>query len=413
MIGLVADAVTQALMQLRAHWDRALLTLFGITWGTAAMVALVSWGGGMRTMIGRDMRKLGDNLMYMWPSAARIHEQNALELRTLEVELDEIAALDGHVANARHVIPELPTRMVVRRGNRTLQTLIIGVVPETAQVRKFDVTAGRFINEADMRMRRRVCLLCAEAETQLFQGADPIGRKLTIDGVPFTVIGRLRDKGNQMMDMNGPDNDKVLIPATTGETYFGDMRYVHQFIVQLDDPTEEQETIASVRHRLAAAYRFDRDDEDAVQYFNTTRVIRLADFATNAIRIFVGFVGAGTLLVAGLGVMNVMLISVRERTPEVGLRLAIGGRPVDVFLQFLVESLVVTTVGGMVGITLALGLCMGFASLNLPPQVPVPEISWGAVVAALVTMTVVGLAAGTWPAYQAAKLDPVTALRYE
>ena len=413
MISLLVDAVTQALIQLRAHLDRALLTLFGITWGTAAMVALVSWGGGMRNNISRDMRKFGDNLMYMWPEAARIHEREALELRHLEVRLEDITALNTHAEQVRRVIPEMPLDAGVRHGNRTINTLVLGVVPETREVRNFDVTAGRFISEADMRMRRRVCLIGADTEHALFRGADPVGARVTIRNVPFVVIGRLRAKGQQMMDMNGPDDDKVLIPASTGQAYFGSMRFVHQFIVQLESVESEAAALASIRSYLAGVHRFDPGDEDAVSYFNTSRIVGLAEFSANAIRIFVGLVGAGTLLIAGLGVMNVMLVSVRERTPEVGLRLALGARRVDIFLQFLIESLVVTTLGGAIGITFALAVCVGVASLDLPPMVPVPEISWGAVVAALWTMTFVGLTAGTWPAYQAARLDPVAALRYE
>ncbi len=414
MIGLVRDAVSQALLQLIAHRDRALLTLFGITWGTAAMVALVSWGGGMRNLIMGDLTKIGDNLMYMWPQSVKIHERNAVALRKLEVTLDDLTALDRSAAHTRHVFPELEDwGRSTRYGNRTVSELVLGTAPIAETVRKFRVIDGRFINDGDMRDRRRVCLLGADTERELFRGANPVGERVTVAGVPFQVIGRLAAKGNQMMDMNGPDDDKILIPATTGRALFGNMRYANQFVVQLEQPLTGPAAAAGIRRYLANVHHFDPREETALNHFDTTRILQLADFSVNAIRILVGLVGAGTLLIAGLGVMNIMLVSVRERTPEVGLRLAIGGRRIDIFLQFMTESLVVTAIGGLIGITLALLFCLGSGTLDLPPQVPRPEISWGAVVAALLTMTFVGLTAGTWPAYQAARLDPVQALRYE
>lgn len=414
MIGLVLDAVAQALAQLRAHRDRALLTLFGITWGTAAMVALVSWGGGMRNMVGRDMRKIGENLMYVWPQSVKLHERNAVELRRLEVTLDDLDHLDRTVPEAADVFPELPLwGSTTRYGTRTVSEMVMGTVPRAEKLRKFKVSVGRFINEEDMRQRRRVCLLGAETERRLFQGANPVGGRVTIAGVPFRVVGRLATKGNQMLNMNGPDDDKILIPATTGRALFGSMRYANQFVARLHAPNTGDAAAASIRRYLAEEHNFDAADEAALNVFDTSTIVRLADFSLGSVRIFVGLVGAGTLLIAGLGVMNIMLVSVRERTPEVGLRLAIGGRRIDIFLQFLTESLVVTALGGLIGITLALLLCVGFGALDLPPQVPRPEISWGAVVAALITMMFVGVTAGTWPAYQASRLDPVHALRYE
>lgn len=414
MLDILVDAIVQALGQLVAHRDRALLTLFGITWGTAAMVALVSWGNGLRASVVDDMQSVGENLMLVWPQSVRIHERNATELRRLELDLEDIAALDRHVTYAASVLPEIPVfGQPVRYGKRTFSNVIVGTVPGAEVVRKWRVIEGRFLTEADMRAHRRVCLLGGLLEEYLFRGENPLGRRVTVAGVPFTVVGRLAKKNNTMMNFNNRDDEKLLIPATTGQTYFGELAYADQFIVQLQSATAGPDALKSVRRYLAERYHFDPDEETALRHMDLSRIVRLADFSVNAVRIFVGLVGAGTLLIAGLGVMNVMLIGVRERTPEIGLRLALGARPVDIFLQFLTESLVVTAVGGVIGITFALLVCVGVAALDLPPQVPKPDISWGAVAAAAVTMVGVGLTAGTWPAVQASRLDPVAALRYE
>jgi putative ABC transport system permease protein len=281
--------------------------------------------------------------------------------------------------------------------------------------RTYPAPGGRFLNQRDEDEKRRVLFLGDEIATQLFGDEDPVGQTVTLDGLPFTVIGVMQPKFQDSSN-NGPDEDRAIIPASTFRTIYGN-RYVSHLIVRPRTYSEAALVKSEMFRVLGKRYRFDPADERALPLWDFIEDEKLTSAIGFGIQIFLGLVGFFTLLVAGVGVANIMYVVVRERTREIGLKLAIGARKRHIMQQFVFEALLISIGGGLVGLTLSALVVFGVDSMPIDnpamEYILNPKLSWPIALICVSILAAIGLLAGILPARKAAQLDPVEALRYE
>jgi putative ABC transport system permease protein len=383
-----------ALSRLRTSRLRAALTMLGVVIGVASVVALVGVGQGTTSNITSRLASLGTNLLTISPSGGA-------STLTLE-DAEAIGKLDGVAA----VAPELQTSATVAVGTKSTTSSVVGTNAAYAQVRAYDVWQGSFLTDATVEHGVRVAVLGSTTASDLGLDASSLGTTITIDGLPFELIGILQPKGGA--GFNNPD-DQVLVPLASVSKYFvaGDtVRTIGVSVASDDRMTELTDTITALlrdRHELAASHTAD------FSVFNQTQLLDAASSISATLTLLLGGIASISLIVGGIGIMNIMLVSVRERTREIGIRKAVGARGRDILLQFLIEALTLSLLGGLIGIALGLLVSAGIGQLA----------GWGlqlspsTVAAAVVFSLIVGVVFGVWPARQAARLDPITALRYE
>jgi len=390
----LVELLRLALSRLRTSRLRAALTMLGVVIGVASVVALVGVGQGTTSNITSRLASLGTNLLTISPSGGA-------STLTLD-DAAAIAALDGVAA----VAPELQTSATIAVGTKTTTTSVVGTNASYAQVRAYDVWQGSFLTDPTVSHGLRVAVLGATTATDLGLDASSLGTTVTVDGLPFQVIGILQPKGGA--GFNNPD-DQVLVPLATVSKYFvaGDtVRTIGVSVASDDRMTELTDEITALlrdRHELGAT------DTADFSVFNQTQLLDAASSISATLTLLLGGIASISLIVGGIGIMNIMLVSVRERTREIGIRKAVGARGRDILLQFLIEALTLSLLGGLIGIVLGLGvsaLIGQIAGWGL-------QLSPSTVAAAVIFSLIVGVVFGVWPARQAARLDPITALRYE
>jgi putative ABC transport system permease protein len=368
--------------------------MLGVVIGVASVVALVGVGQGTTSSITARLSSLGTNLLTISPSGGA-------STLTLE-DAEAIGKLDGVAA----VAPELQTSATVAVGTKSTTSSVVGTNAAYAQVRAYDVWQGSFLTDATVERGVRVAVLGSTTASDLGLDASSLGTTITIDGLPFELIGILQPKGGA--GFNNPD-DQVLVPLASVSKYFvaGDtIRTIGVSVASDDRMTELTDTITALlrdRHELAA------NDTADFSVFNQTQLLDAASSISATLTLLLGGIASISLIVGGIGIMNIMLVSVRERTREIGIRKAVGARGRDILLQFLIEALTLSLLGGLIGIAVGLLVSAGIGQLA----------GWGlqlspsTVAAAVVFSLIVGVVFGVWPARQAARLDPITALRYE
>ena len=385
-----------ALSRLRTSRLRAALTMLGVVIGVASVVALVGVGQGTTANITSRLAGLGTNLLTVSPTG-----RTSTSPLTLE-DAAAIARVDGIAA----VAPELQTSTSIVAGTKTTTTSVIGTSAAYAQVRAYDVWQGSFLTDALTDRGLRVAVLGATTASDLGLDASSIGSTIQVGGLPFTVIGILQPKGGS--GFQNPD-DQVLVPLAAVSKYFvaGDsIRTIGVSVASADQMTEATNAITALlrdRHELAATAAAD------FQVFNQTQLLDAASSISATLTLLLGGIASISLVVGGIGIMNIMLVSVRERTREIGIRKAVGARGRDILAQFLIEALTLSLLGGLIGIAVGLGVSALIGQLA----------GWGfqfnpsTVAAAVLFSLAVGVVFGVWPARQAARLDPINALRYE
>jgi len=393
-----AELLRLALSRLRTSRMRAALTMLGVIIGVASVVALVGVGQGTTSNITTSLAGLGTNLLTVSPSAEGGSTSANLTLDDAEAitELDSVAG----------VAPELSTNATVAAGTESTSTTVLGTTSAYLTVRAYEVWQGTFLTDVSVDKKLRVVVLGATVATDLGLGADDLGTEITIAGLPFQVIGILQAKGGT--GFQDPD-DQVMVPVGTVQKYFiggESVRSIGVSVVdadQMDLASSEITALLTERHDLSAT------DTADFNVFNQTQLLEAASSISGTLTLLLGGIASISLVVGGIGIMNIMLVSVRERTREIGIRKAIGARGRDILLQFLVEALTLSLLGGLIGIA------VGLAASGVIAQLA----GWGfafnpaTVIAAVLFSLVVGVVFGVWPARQAARLDPITALRYE
>jgi putative ABC transport system permease protein len=403
---------------LRTQKTRALLTMFAVTWGTVSVVLLLSFGEGLKRSVVKGTLGMGGEVLFLYGGETSVPHQGLPRGRAVRLQEEDLGLL-------LRTVPELETGSVsygrwgaqLKTDALTTTTMMEGVDPAFEELRHtYAAAGGRFLNERDAAERRRVVFLGDSIAGRLFPGGEAVGRTLLLDGVPLTVVGTMQGKMQMSMN-NGPDAERALIPGSTFRALYGH-RYVSHLIVRPENAGQMARAAERVREVLGRKYAFAPEDERAVSVWDHGEELKTTRLITGGIQAFLGVVGALTLLVAGVGVANVMYVVVRERTREIGIKRAMGARRRHIMAQFVFEALVIALSGGLAGLAFASVVVVGVDAIpdggNEALQfLANPRLSWPIAFLTVGILAAIGLLAGLFPARRAAGLDPVESLRYE
>ncbi|HEY8352783.1 MAG TPA: ABC transporter permease, partial [Sphingomonadales bacterium] len=396
-LSAIVEALHTAVRALRANLFRTALTLLGIIIGVAAVIAMLAIGDGSKQQILSQMSAMGTNLLSIRPGAPGMRGTGDI-ITLVPADADALLALP----NVDAVLAERSGRFPLRYGNRDHQTQVQGVSPSFTRVRDWPVAEGQFFTDRDMRSYAPVVVLGRTVAKNLFPDGDsPIGRYVLVRNVPFEVIGVMAEKGASAMGQD--QDDAVIVPLTTGLVRLFGMNYVSNITVRVDDVAKIDQTEEAIRNLL-----MERHKAEDFSVRNMASLIDMVSEAQNTLTALLGAVAAISLLVGGIGVMNIMLVSVTERTREIGIRMATGARMRDILLQFNIEAAMVCALGGVFGILLgiATGLVLRATGMSIAFSLPPAVLAFACAFAT-------GLIFGYLPARKAARLDPVVALASE
>ena len=398
-----------ALSSLGANKLRAGLTLLGIVIGVAAVISLMAIGRGAQDRITSRIESLGTNLLFVRPDSTGEETTSTLTLEDSYALIDRIFA--PHIAA---VAPELTAVGRVEVGRDNTRTQVVGVTPDYLGVRNFDMGTGRFISQIHVDKRSEVAVLGSQVSETLFGFRNPVGQLVRINGRQFSVIGVLESRGGSAL---GNQDNQVLVPITTGYYRLGSQRTVQGDIsvqsinVQvtdvgaMDDAVQEIAMVLRLRHRITG--------EDDFTITSQEETIEALEETTDTFIVFLGAIASISLIVGGIGIMNIMLVSVTERTREIGIRKAMGAKRWDILVQFVSEATLLSLGGGLAGAILGLTLSRFLDGRNLIGQTFQTSFSGDIAILALVVSGAIGLFFGIYPAVRAARMHPIEALRYE
>src|SRR5438105_4276471 len=397
------------LQDVRHQKMRTLLTLFGITWGTVSVALLVSFGEALQKRIAKNQHGLGENIVIAWPSRTSLPFQGLGKGRKLRVSEDDVEALRREIPEAVFSGEHEREKSAFRRERARLSPQMSANSPIFAVMRNIIPAAGgRYIDTVDVDRRRRVVFLGDKLKQDLFHDQDAVGKTVMVDNIPFLVIGVMQEKA-QDSSYSGQDKNKAFVPETTYRGLFSE-RYVDDIIFQAKDEALVPEVTRKVYEVLGRRLKFDPKDKEAIGMWDTTEGEKFFRVFFGVFRAFLGVIGSFTLIVGGIGVSNIMYVVVEERTREIGVKLAVGAKPRFILGQFLVETMTLTAVGGLLGFLITLGVIAVFPHA-LDEYVGTPEASAVVILTTAALLGVIGLAAGYFPARRASLLDPVVALK--
>jgi putative ABC transport system permease protein len=391
------ELVRLALSRLRTARVRAALTMLGVIIGVASVVALVSVGRGTTSQITSRLSALGTNLLTLNATG-----RNGTNTTLTIDDANAIAQIDTVAA----VAPEVQTQQVVAVGRTTTTTSIVGTSAAYASVRAYEVWQGTFLTDTSVDSSLRVAVLGATVANALSLDASAIGTHVSIGGLSFEVIGILQPKGGS--GFQDPDNE-VLVPVGAVQKYFVGGRQVRTIGVSVASPNAIQSTRDAITSLLRTRHGIATTASDDFSIFDQAQLLSTATSISGTLTLLLGGIASISLLVGGIGIMNIMLVSVRERTREIGIRKALGAKARDILSQFLIEALTLSLIGGLIGIAVGLAVSALIGRIagwgfSIDP---------GTMAIATLFSLVVGVVFGVWPARQAARLDPIAALRYE
>jgi len=399
----------QILHDVRHQKVRTLLTLLGITWGTVSVSLLVAFGEGLEKRIRKNQAGLGENIVIAWPSRTSLPYQGLGKGRAVRLDESDMELLRREIPDARFSAEHQRNSTRIRHAKVRLAPQLSATDPVYSLMRNvIPAAGGRYVNALDVDRRRRVVFLGTDLKKELFGDAEAVGQTLMVDGTPFLVIGVMQEKA-QDSSYSGRDKDKAFIPASTHRALF-DEHWIGNFIFQVDDAARVAPVKQRVYEVMGRRHRFDPADQQALQMWDTTEAEKFFSVFFGTFRAFLGIVGSFTLIVAGIGVSNIMYVVVEERTREIGIKLAVGAKPRFIQGQFLVETLTLTAVGGALGMLVTLGIIAVFPAA-LDEYVGTPAASPLVIGTTAALLGVIGLVAGWFPARRASLLDPVVALK--
>jgi putative ABC transport system permease protein len=409
----LTESIRIALRALLSNKLRAILTMLGIIIGVGAVITLMSVGKGVEQLVQESFQSVGSNLLFVFPGSI----EGTSSTRRPQITMGDYRAIADPflVPDAAGVAPELSARADVIAGRRDIRTDISGVTPEYLDLRNFKVAEGSFFSDADVNARSRVAVLGSRAYENLFEeGIYAIGQTVKINRIPFRVIGIMEEKGGSAF--GGADN-AIYVPLTTAQTRlypWWRSRTGEPILSTIYVQATDEELIDQASEQIADVLRQRHDitfrDEDDFTIIKQTDIVSIFGDITGVLTIFLSSIAAISLLVGGIGIMNIMLVSVTERTREIGIRKAVGAKKRDIRAQFLVEAMVLSLIGGLIG--MALGLIGARVVASLAERLNT-VVSWDTILLATGFSAAVGLFFGIYPASRAAALNPIDALRYE
>ena len=414
------EIVVQGWQALLRNRLRSALTMLGIVWGLSSVVLLLGYGESVGQEVTVADRGIGNFVIHMWGGQTSMQAGGQRAGKRIRFKYEDIEAIREEVPMVKAVSAETDESLGFKVESRMVSNMVKAIDLPYGPMRRLEVEQGRYFTEADYNEHRRVLVMGPDAARKIFLGRPALGATVSINGQTFEVVGVLRLK-IQDSSNNCQDNNCVFMPYATARDAM-DMRDPDMILFQPLDPAQNKQAILAVRTVLARRHGFDPKDEKAVPDWDTIEdSAELRNF-TIGLDVLLGMIGALTLGVGGVGVMNIMLVSVTERTREIGLRKALGARPRHILMQFLAEALVLTFLGGLIGVLVSIALAYAIppmplysdlyktanneGDIFLRPSLMVMGVSF-------VVLTLVGVTSGFWPALKAARMNPIEALRYE
>jgi len=410
------DLLQEAYGAMRHNRRRTALTMLGMAWGIATVVMLLAYGDGFGQACANIFANFGTKLVIVVPGRTSMQAGGQKAGNLVRFTQDDVETLTTNLPQITHITPSVDKQASVQYDTRVFTFPVTGNEPNVFEIRALKMGQGRFYNMEDQVQRARVAVIGSEAREKLFSGRNPLGEHIRLDGLSFEVVGVLSAK---MQEGNDDINRVIYVPFTT----MSDLKSTHYLdTIWFTYQTPEYETLEqSVRSIMATQHKFNQTDHQAVEVFNLMMQVHQFEIITLGLKILMGFIGTLTLGIGGVGLMNIMLVSVTQRTREIGVQKALGARRRYILTQFLAEALTITFIGGVLGVILAYAVALSVGRLTLYSAFAKNGeagdirliIAPGTLIASTLILGAVGLISGMIPAFRASRLNPIEALRHE